>query len=93
MRSYAASAYYAPNAGRSNFLVLTGAYATKVGTHSSVPNTFVSASLIILKIHFTKESQGLQRAVSVDIIKDETAATVHVLREVILSAGTYPSVR
>jgi choline dehydrogenase-like flavoprotein len=90
MRSYAASAYYTPNVGRSNFLVLTGVYATKVGTHSSVPDTFVSATLITLKIHFTKENGGLQRAVGVDIIKDDTVATVHVSREVILSAGTYP---
>lgn len=29
-RSYAASTYYAYNAGRSNFVVLTGAQATKV---------------------------------------------------------------
>ncbi|KAG8923332.1 hypothetical protein FRC00_006374, partial [Tulasnella sp. 408] len=35
VRSYAAPAYYAPNAAKTNFLVLTGAQATKINWKSS----------------------------------------------------------
>jgi choline dehydrogenase-like flavoprotein len=38
MRSYAAPAYYAPNAGNANFLVLTGAQATKINFSSTKNN-------------------------------------------------------
>jgi hypothetical protein len=38
MRSYAAPAYYAPNAGNANFLVLTGAQATKINFSSTQNN-------------------------------------------------------
>jgi hypothetical protein len=81
-RSYSALAYYAPNAKRPNFLVLTGTYATKVSLshHATVS---MSPSLSSVRVHFSEGSGTTRRAVGVDILKAGRAVMVHVSREVI----------
>ncbi|TFK45484.1 FAD-linked reductase, partial [Heliocybe sulcata] len=52
-RSYAASAYFAPNASRPNFLVLTEAYATKIRLEKMAGGAYRSTG-----VEFTKDNSS-----------------------------------
>ena len=51
-RSYSANTYYAYNANRSNFVVLTGAQATKI----AFSNTTVSGNQVATGVSFVSNS-------------------------------------
>ncbi|CAE6460895.1 unnamed protein product [Rhizoctonia solani] len=72
-RSYAASTYFAYNSGRANFVVLTGAQATKIEFKSPT----------------TGKYGGRLTATGVSFVHDSTTYTVKARKEVILSAGTF----
>ncbi|KIO29424.1 GMC oxidoreductase [Tulasnella calospora MUT 4182] len=59
VRSYAAPAYYAPNAAKTNFLVLTGAQATKINWKSSDDNGLAvaeSVSFIVNGVSYSAQA-------------------------------------
>ncbi|CAE6474978.1 unnamed protein product [Rhizoctonia solani] len=72
-RSYAANTYFAYNSGRTNFVVLTGAQATKVEFKHST----------------TGKTDGKITATGVSFVHDSTMYTVKAKKEVVLSAGTF----
>lgn len=72
-RSYAASTYYAYNAHRPNFVVLTGAQATKIR----------------FKHPISGPSGGKVTATGASFSYNSTSFTVSAKREVILAAGTF----
>ncbi|KAJ1300922.1 hypothetical protein OPQ81_003348 [Rhizoctonia solani] len=74
-RSYSASTYYAYNAHRPNFVVLTGAQATKINFKDSA-NQNKAGKLVASGVSFVHKSQTY---------------TVKARKEVILSAGTFQS--
>ncbi|CAE6346970.1 unnamed protein product [Rhizoctonia solani] len=74
-RSYAASTYYAYNAHRPNFVVLTGAQATKVNFKDSKNNN-KPENLVATGVSFVHKSQTY---------------TVKAKKEVILAAGAFQS--
>ncbi|KAG7449768.1 alcohol oxidase [Guyanagaster necrorhizus] len=53
-RSYSASAYYAPNADRSNLLILTNAHATKVNLTKTESGRYQATSVTLVKDGLTK---------------------------------------
>ena len=85
-RSYAAVAYYAPNAERKNLIVITGAVATKV-SYRHVLSQYI---LTCYKILFEKETSSSQRAVGVEFVKDGvTTKATNIKKDVIISTGAY----
>ncbi|CAE7227869.1 unnamed protein product [Rhizoctonia solani] len=72
-RSYAANTYFAYNSGRRNFVVLTGAQATKLEFSNSASGK-LNDKLI---------------ATGVSFVHNSTTYSVKVKKEVILSAGTF----
>ncbi|KAG8754358.1 hypothetical protein FRC11_006697, partial [Ceratobasidium sp. 423] len=74
-RSYSASTYYAYNAHRPNFVVLTGAQATKINFKDTAGGD-KNGNLVATGVSFVHESQTY---------------TVKAKKEVILSAGTFQS--
>ncbi|KAJ1300896.1 hypothetical protein OPQ81_003322 [Rhizoctonia solani] len=74
-RSYAATTYYAYNAHRPNFVVLTGAQATKINFQNTTSGS-KNKNLVASGVSFVHKSQ---------------THTVKVKKEVILSAGAFQS--
>ncbi|KAJ1300911.1 hypothetical protein OPQ81_003336 [Rhizoctonia solani] len=74
-RSYAATTYYAYNAHRTNFAVLTGAQATKINFEKTINNN---------------KPENLV-ATGVSFVHDSKTYTVRAKKEVVLSAGAFQS--
>ncbi|CAE6433226.1 unnamed protein product [Rhizoctonia solani] len=74
-RSYSATTYYAYNAHRPNFVVLTGAQATKINFKDTV-NANKTGKLVATGVSFIHQSKSY---------------VVKAKKEVILSAGTFQS--
>ncbi|KDN44352.1 hypothetical protein RSAG8_05616, partial [Rhizoctonia solani AG-8 WAC10335] len=74
-RSYAATTYYACNAHRPNFIVLTGAQATKINFSDTTSNNR-TRNLVATGVTFVHQSHTY---------------TVKARKEVIISAGTFQS--
>lgn len=53
-----------------------------------LPNLLILTGTLTTKINFTAGAEELQKATSVDIEKDGVQSTVHVKKEILLSAGT-----
>ncbi|KAG8920246.1 hypothetical protein FRC00_010287, partial [Tulasnella sp. 408] len=63
VRSYAAREYYAPNAAKTNFLVLTGAQATKINWKSSDANGLAVAESVSFVVDGTTYSAKASKEV------------------------------